>query len=61
MTFSAYVQRQKRIIRSRHEGEVYLTRNGEIVKLSESEKIFKELSAMKGLNTEERLKAYASV
>ncbi len=58
MTFSAYIQRQKGIIRSRHEGEVYLTQKGETVKLTESEKIFKELSAMKGLNTKERMRAY---
>lgn len=58
MTFTAYIQRQKGIIRSRHEGEVHLIKENEAVKLSESEKILKELSAMKGLNTEERMRAY---
>ena len=54
MTFTAYIQRQKGIIRSRHEE----TEKCETVKLTESEKIFKELSSMKGLNTKERMRAY---
>lgn len=54
MTFTAYIQRQKGIIRRRHEGEVFLINKGETVKISDSEKLLNELAAMKGLNVKER-------
>ena len=56
MTFAAYIERQKSIIRSRHKGETYLIQKGEVINIDESEKLLCDLSALKGLNTEERLK-----
>ncbi len=50
MNFTAYIERQKSLIRERHEGE-----KGEVIPLSESKKLFAELSKIKGLNTRERL------
>lgn len=55
MTFTAYVERQKKLIRSRHEGEVYLIEKGETVPLTESSKLLADLSSFKGLNTNERI------
>lgn len=55
MTYSAYIERQKSIIRSRHEGETYLLQKGEVIPLSQSEKLLIELSSLKGLNKTERL------
>ena len=55
MTFTAYIERQKNLIRKRHEGETYLVEKGEIISLNDSEKLFCELSAIKGLNKAERL------
>ena len=57
MNFTAYIERQKRIIRQRHEGEVFLMHRGEAIPLGDSEKLLKELSSLKGLNTRERLRA----
>lgn len=59
MNFTAYIERQKNLIRSRHVGETYLLQKGESMPLSVSEKILGELSSMKGLNTCERLRARA--
>ncbi len=55
MTFTAYVERQKKLIRSRHEGEVYLIEKGETVPLTDSSKLLADLSSFKGLNTNERI------
>lgn len=57
MNFTAYIERQKNLIRKRHEGEVILMHRGEVIVLDDSEKLLKELSALKGLNTRERLRA----
>ena len=57
MNFTAYIERQKRIIRQRHEGEVFLMHRGEVIPMDDSEKLLKELSDLKGLNTRERLRA----
>ena len=54
MTFTAYIERQKSIIRNRHEGEVFLIRKEEVIQLNDSEKLLNELSSFKGLNTAER-------
>ncbi|MDE6441692.1 MAG: hypothetical protein K2L12_02940 [Clostridia bacterium] len=56
MNFTAYIERQKRLIRNRHEGETFLIHNGETLPLNESEKLFSDLNSLKGLNTLERLK-----
>ena len=58
MTFTAYIERQKKLIRRRHEGEVYLIEKGETIRLSDRDRLLNELDAMKGLNTRERLEAY---
>lgn len=55
MTFTTYVERQKKLIRSRHEGEVYLIEKGETVPLTDSSKLLADLSSFKGLNTNERI------
>lgn len=55
MNFTAYIERQKSIIRHRHDGETYLLGKGEVIPLTESEKIFVELSSLKGLNKRERI------
>ncbi len=54
MTFTAYIERQKNIIRSRHEGETFLVQRGETIPLNESEKLLNDLCGLKGLNKKER-------
>ena len=54
MTFTAYIQRQKKIIRSRHEGETFLIQKEDAILLDDSEKLLDELRSLKGLNTRER-------
>ena len=55
MTFTAYIQRQKSLIRSRREGEPCAkTEREEVMPEYDTETLFGELSAMKGLNTAER-------
>lgn len=54
MNFTAYIERQKSLIRERHEGELFLLEKGEVIPLSESEKLLSELAEIKGLNTRER-------
>ena len=55
MTFTAYIQRQKSLIRSRREGEPSVKyEREEIIPEYDTETLFGELSAMKGLNTAER-------
>lgn len=61
MNFTAYIERQKSIIRSRHEGETFLIEKGEVIPVSESEKLLSELSRLKGLNKRERLGARRAV
>lgn len=56
MNFTAYIERQKGLIRNRHAGETFLIHGGETIPLNESERLLKDLSAMKGLNKAERLK-----
>ncbi len=61
MTFTAYIQRQKSLIRSRREGE-RVARREEIISGYETENIFgcdtekliDDLMLLKGLNTAER-------
>lgn len=55
MNFTAYIERQKYLIRERHEGELFLLDKGEVVPVTESDKLFAELAKIKGLNTRERL------
>lgn len=50
MTFAAYIQRQKNLIRSRREDEQ--PRREE---LRDTDRLMGELSSLKGLNTEERM------
>lgn len=59
MNFTAYIERQKSIIRDRHVGETYLLHREESMPLSVSEKLLGELSSLKGLNTRERQAAKA--
>lgn len=61
MNFTAYIERQKSLIRGRHVGETYLVRKEESMPLSVSEKLLGELSSLKGLNTRERLKEVRAV
>ncbi len=55
MNFTAYIERQKNIIRSRHEGEVLLMEKDEVVASSRTEILLYELTELKGLNKRERL------
>lgn len=56
MNFTAYIERQKNIIRHRHDGETYLLQRGEeIPVITESDKLLFELDSLKGLNKRERL------
>lgn len=57
MNFTAYIERQKSIIRSRHEGETFLIDKGEAIPLSDREKLLEELDSMRGLNVFERIRA----
>lgn len=59
MNFTAYIQRQKKIIRSRHEGETFLIENGELIPIHNTEKLFEELDSLCGLNVFERLQGSA--
>lgn len=54
MNFTAYIERQKGLLRSRHTGEISFRRKEECMPLSVTEKILSDLSHMKGLNTAER-------
>ena len=58
MTFTAYIQRQKSLIRSRREVEPYSEKSRHIIPEYDTETLFGELSAMKGLNTAEREQYY---
>ena len=55
MNFTAYIERQKNIIRSRHEGETFLIEKGEEIRLDETQLALDKLSALQGLNKRERL------
>ena len=55
MNFTAYIERQKGLIRQRHEGELFLLDKGEVIPVTESDKLFAELDKVKGLNTRERM------
>ena len=55
MTFTAYIQRQKSLIRSRRDEEVVrIYRREEIIPQGDTESLFDELSSLAGLNTAER-------
>ena len=54
MTFTAYIERQKSLIRSRHETEIILATEEES-RVADSDTLFEELSSIKGLNVAERL------
>ena len=53
MTFTAYIQRQKSLIRSRNDREAAVEKTGAEV-IFDTQKLLEELSAIKGLNTAER-------
>ncbi len=51
MTFTAYIQRQKNLIRSRREDE-----QPRREQLRDTDRLMGELSSLKGLNTAERIR-----
>lgn len=55
MNYTAYIERQKHLIRHRHDGETYLIGKGEEIPVSDSRKLLFELDGLKGLNKRERL------
>lgn len=57
MTYTAYIERQKTMIKNRREGELILFTRGEEREYSESDELFSQLISLKGLNTEERINA----
>ena len=59
MNFAAYIERQKSLIRSRHEGETFLIEKGEVIPVLDSEQLLYELDNMRGLNKRERRAAFA--
>lgn len=61
MNFNAYIERQKKIIRTRHEGETYLFEKGEVIMLTETDRLFAELDRSCGLNTKERMSFKSAV
>ena len=54
MTFTAYIQRQKSLIRSRRDGERPAFKSNVIIPEYDTEKLIEELTSLKGLNTAER-------
>ncbi|MBO5328854.1 MAG: hypothetical protein J6B04_06750 [Clostridia bacterium] len=54
MNFTAYIQRQKLLIRERHVGEEFLMVGNGATPVRSSDEIFEELDNMQGLNTKER-------
>ena len=56
MNFAAYIERQKSIIRHRHDGEIYLVRKDENVPLDSRAALLNELDGLKGFNKRERMK-----
>lgn len=57
MNFTAYIERQKNLIRKRHEGDEFLMHRGELIPMDDSEKILKELAELEGFNSREHLRA----
>ena len=57
MNFRTYIKRQKMLIEQRHEGEEFLMHRGEVIPLSDTKRLLDEFADLKGLNTEERLRA----
>lgn len=60
MNFTAYIERQKSIIKTRHENESELLQRT-VYTAEDSEQLFKELISLGGLNTPERLAARREV
>ena len=54
MNFTAYIERQKIMIRRRHEGETFLIQRGEVIPVSDRDRLLNELDRLKGLNLRER-------
>jgi hypothetical protein len=54
MTYFSYIQRQKQLIRARHEGETYLFTQNTVIALRPTEQIFEEMDKLEGLNKNER-------
>ncbi|MDE7306930.1 MAG: hypothetical protein K2N33_06025 [Clostridia bacterium] len=54
MTFTAYIERQKNLIKNRHDSDTDIYERAYDMQ-SESEKLFDDLDSLKGLNTSERL------
>lgn len=54
MNFNFYIQRQKQLIRERHEGEEFITFNHYSAPLKSSEQVIEEMKNLRGLNAKER-------
>ena len=54
MTFTAYIQRQKSLIRSRNGMRPVVMRREQIIPEYDTEALLEHLQSLKGLNTEER-------
>ena len=55
MNFAAYIERQKNLIKHRHDGEVYLVRKDENLPLDKCDELLSELESLKGFNKRERM------
>ena len=56
MTYTAYIERQKNIIKNRHESDFMIVRSTAYAE-EDSEQLFRELLSLGGLNTSEWLNA----
>lgn len=56
MNFAAYIERQKSLIRHRHDGEIYLVRKDEALPLDRCAELLEELDSLRGFNKRERMK-----
>ena len=57
MNFTAYIERQKSLIRKKHEGEEFLMHRGEVIPMDDSERILQELANLRGFDSREELRA----
>lgn len=55
MNFAAYIERQKSLIRHRHDGEIYLVRKDETLPLDKCDELLSELDGLRGFNKDERM------
>jgi hypothetical protein len=58
MTFTAYIERQKWLIRERHEGETFLICKDGCIPIRQTDEILSEMEKLDGLNKRTRNPEY---